>query len=321
MKRKLLRFWALALVLELCAVPARAYTELIPGGQVIGLEIASGSVTVAAFDDVLGACARDAGMQIGDRILSVDGVNVASAEELRRALCCSDGQVELRLWRSGEEQSVRVRPTVTSDGPRLGVMIREGMTGIGTVTWYDPETGRFGTLGHGIGTGKGELLPMTGGCAYAAEVQSVQRGRVGEPGQLRGALTEPGRLGELSANTEQGVFGSVTIPFGGEPLPVAERDQVHTGSAAIRSTVAGQTVGDFGVEILRIYSESREDGRDLLLKVTDPALLETTGGIVQGMSGSPIIQDGRLVGAVTHVLVNDPTMGYGIFIGNMLSAA
>ena len=293
---------------------------LIPVGRVIGLELSEGSVTVAAFDDALPA-AKDAGLHIGDEIRSIDGQSVDSAEDVRKALNCSDGCVDLVISRSGKEQTISLEPEITSEGPRLGVYLRQGITGIGTVTWYDPDTDTFGTLGHGVNDGKGALLKMTRGNAYPATVVAVQKGKAGQPGQLKGALENRQLLGTLSGNTSQGVFGTAPDAWEGEPMEVASFSDIHTGAATIRSTVTDGEPQDYSVEILKIYPKSRSDGRNLLLKVTDPELLETTGGIVQGMSGSPLIQDGKLIGAVTHVLVNDPTTGYGIFIENMLDAA
>ena len=162
---------------------------------------------------------------------------------------------------------------------------------------------------------------MTGGSAYDAFVESVKRGKAGAPGQLRGCADSPQECGELLKNTPQGVFGKTAQSWEGAPVPVAAYEEVTPGPATIRATVQAGEPQDYSAEILKIYPRDRSDGRNLLLKVTDPRLLEATGGIVQGMSGSPIIQDGKLVGAVTHVLVNDPTAGYGIFIENMLDAA
>ena len=159
---------------------------------------------------------------------------------------------------------------------------------------------------------------MTGGWIYEAAVESVKKGRCGEPGQLKGAVEAASPIGALGANTPFGVFGS-GAEWPGEALPVAQPGQVRPGPARILSNVSGEAVEFFDVQILKCRPSP--DGRDLVLEVTDPDLLNTTGGIVAGMSGSPIIQDGRLVGAVTHVLVNDPTRGYGIFIENMLDAA
>ena len=300
---------------------ALAAELLIPGGQIIGLQLCRDTVTVAAFDDKLGAAGKSAGLQIGDEILSVNGRAVSTAEDVRNALERSDGTVEMRVNRQGREKKLKLTPAITDQGPRLGVYLRDGITGIGTVSWYDPDTGKFGTLGHGVSDSGGKLLDMTKGGAYCADVVTVKKGMAGEPGQLKGAVSVAGQIGELYRNTQQGVFGTSAAGWKGEPLPVGEAEDVRTGEAVIRSTVSGRDVREYSVEILKIYPSSRTDGRNLLLRITDPALLEATGGIVQGMSGSPIIQDGKLIGAVTHVLVNDPTRGYGIFIENMLDAA
>lgn len=295
--------------------------ELVPVGQVVGLEIGDNTVIVAAFDDALGGQARAAGLQIGDDILSIDGRTMDDPEDVRTALDRSDGTVDLTVERGGRQIQLKMEPAITKDGPRLGVYLRRGVTGIGTVTFYDPQTGNFGTLGHGVNDSGGKLLTFKEGTAYRASVLSVKKGAAGQPGQLRGAIESGDVIGALSANTARGVFGHAEAGWEGEAIPTAEFSQIHTGPATIRSTVAGKQVQEYSVEILKIYPASRSDGRNLLLKVTDPALLDTTGGIVQGMSGSPLVQDGKLIGAVTHVLVNDPTMGYGIFIENMLEAA
>ena len=307
----------LSIYLSAAAVFAR---ELIPVGQIIGLELSAGTVTVAAFDDSL-TVARESGLQVGDQILTIDDNSIVCAEDVRRALKHSDGAVEMMVSRNGRQQQIHMEPEITATGPKLGIYLKQGITGIGTVTYYDPETGNFGTLGHGVNDNRGDLLPMTRGNVYSASIVAVQRGKSGAPGQLKGALKSDRLLGSLTGNTARGVFGKVSTGWQGKAVPVADAGAVQTGPASIRSTVDGNGPRDYSVEILKIYPKGRADGRNLLLRITDPALLEATGGIVQGMSGSPIIQDGKLVGAVTHVLVNDPTKGYGIFIENMLDAA
>ena len=306
-------------ILIITVLPARTLAaELIPVGQLIGLQLRSDTLTVAAYDDSLGSASRDTGLKIGDELLSIDGEAVSSPEDVRSAISDSE-TVSLKVRRSGKVTTLRLTPCPTEDGPRLGIYLRQGISGIGTVTFYDPSTGLFGTLGHGVSDSSGQILPMKTGSAFAAEVLSVKKGKTGTPGQLKG---EAGQiLGPLLRNTPQGVFGKVSKPFSGKPLPTAAYSEIRPGTAHIRSTVCGGGVQEYSVEILKIYPEDRKDGRNFLLRVTDETLLQTTGGIVQGMSGSPIIQDGKLVGAVTHVLVNDPTRGYGIFIENMLDAA
>ena len=321
MKKIVRQVAAFALCVWLTLGNASAAELLIPGGQVVGLQLCNDAVTVAAFDDKLGGQTKAAGLRIGDEIVSLNGKKINNAGDVLDALDRSDGTVEMRVRRNGREKKLRLSPRITSQGPRLGIFLRDGITGIGTVTWYDPDTGRFGTLGHGVNGSDGGLLDMTTGKAYEAEVASVKRGTSGEPGQLKGAVDSAEEVGKLYRNTQQGVFGIADEPWRGEALPVGGVEDVRIGQAVIRSTVSGDDIQEYSVEILKIYPNSGTDGRNLLLRVTDPELLASTGGIVQGMSGSPIIQDGKLVGAVTHVLVNDPTRGYGIFLENMLAAA
>ena len=320
MKRRTIYMALTVLYLWLCPVDAFA-KHLIPVGEVIGLELRDNSVTVAAFDKENGVHAKAAGLAVGDRIAAIDGHTIKNAEDIRSALAKSDGTVSVTVQRGDSQKTFQLTPGITPDGPKLGIYLRQGITGIGTVTWYDPETGKFGTLGHGVNNSSGNLLSLTQGNAYAARVMTVRKGKCGEPGQLMGSIESRTPIGALTANTPQGVFGISRSGWEGQLLETAEPDEVKTGNAVIRSTVAGKEVREYSVEILKIYPKSRQSGRNLLLRVTDPALLEATGGIVQGMSGSPIIQSGKIVGAVTHVLVNDPTTGYGIFIENMLDAA
>ena len=294
---------------------------LIPGGQVIGMTLEDDTVSVAGFDEELGSAAKAAGLQAGDQIIKIGKKQICCPQDVRVALKESDGSVVLTVRRGKSERQVKFCPAATENGPKLGVFLKQGVTGIGTVTWYDPQSGAFGALGHGVNTPAGKLLKLEKGNVYEAAVLSVKKGRIGDPGQLVGAVTGGEALGSLSKNTVRGVFGSMEKKSCLEPMPTAENSQIREGKAQILSTVAGETPREYSVEILKIYPNPDQAGRNMLLKVTDPELLATTGGIVQGMSGSPIIQDGKLVGAVTHVLVNDPTTGYGIFIENMLEAA
>ena len=319
MKRHFLRLWMFAVLLALLPVKAFAAQRLVPVGQVIGLQLYNDTVTVAAYDDVLGGTARAAGLKIGDRILKINDTSITCAEDVRAALDSADKELNLTVSRGGKQRALTLTPTQTGDGPRMGVYLRQGIAGIGTVTWYDPDTGAFGALGHGV-CDSGGLLKMTRGSAYDASVTEVKKGKSGDPGQLKGTARSLEPIAPLLRNTAQGVFGVSPRGWRGEALPVAEYSQIHTGPAAIRAQICG-SVQEYSVEILKIYPQTRADCRNFLLKVTDPDLLKTTGGIVQGMSGSPILQDGQLIGAVTHVLVNDPTAGYGIYIQNMLSAA
>ena len=308
-------------ILCIClAVPVLA-RELVAVGQVVGLELRDGTVTVAAFDEELGAAARASGLEAGDRILRINGNTIKCAEDVRKALETSKGTVTLEILRGGKQYRFSMAPAITADGPKLGLYLRQGVNGIGTVTWYDPQTGAFAALGHGVSNPAGQLLQLASGNAYKSRVAAVRKGKVGEPGQLLGCVESPEPIGSLDVNCARGVFGVSKVAWEGRTVETACWEEIKTGTATILSTVSGEGVREYSVEILKIYPKANGNGRNLLIRVTDPALLEATGGIVQGMSGSPIIQDGKLIGAVTHVLVNDPQTGYGIFIENMLEAA
>ena len=320
--KRLLRstvLWLLiAAVLPLQADAARM---LVPVGKVIGLQLQNDILTVAAYDDVFGETARSAGLKIGDQIVDINGCDVSCAEDVRAVLEDAQPPVKVTVRRGNKLDHLLLTPKQTETGSRLGVYLRQGISGIGTVTFYDPQTGIFGTLGHGVSDATGGLLQMTQGNAYEASVVSVKKGKSGDPGQLRGSADGEEAFGSLFRNTPQGVFGTTGYGWQGQTVPVAAYDEILTGPVQIRCQVNGEAVRNYSAEILKIYPETRRDGRNFLLRITDTDLLKSTGGIIQGMSGSPIIQDGKLVGAVTHVLVNDPTRGYGIFIGNMLDAA
>ena len=318
---KIFRLVFSLILISALTVCASAATLLVPGGELIGMELHDNSVTVAAFDETLGQSAKAAGLKAGDRIVSINGTAVTCPQDIRTALSCSDGKIDMVIRRGDKTKNLQLFPTATANGPKLGVFLKQGTSGVGTVTYYDPADGSFAALGHGVNDPTGSLLSLTEGSIFCAGVREVKKGKVGTPGQLMGTLTDDRQIGQVDKNTAQGVFGTISFVPKTEPLPVAQPHQVRTGKATIRSTVAGQALQEYSVEIVKIYPNAPERSRNLLLKVTDPQLLETTGGIVQGMSGSPIIQDGKLVGAVTHVLVNDPTTGYGIFIENMLDAA
>ena len=317
MKKLTIRSIIISITLFLLSGNVSAATHLVPGGQIIGLALADSTLTVVSIDANLGKSAKEAGLQVGDRITRVDNTDARSIADVRSAVEGCEGAVKLNILRSGKAKQLRIDPAATSDGPKLGIYIKEGVTGIGTVTFYDPATGTYGALGHGVNDQEGHLLSMRHGSAFPATILSVRKGASGKPGQLVGALTGAEPIGTVSKNTVQGIFGKAVHNWQGPSLPTG---QAKTGPAIIRSTIDDHDLQEYSVEILKIYP-ANSTGRNMLIKITDERLLDTTGGIVQGMSGSPIIQDGKLVGAVTHVLVNDPTTGYGIFIENMLETA
>ena len=305
--KRVFRTAAMAVLLcILLPVTARAERLLIPVGRVIGIQLQSGSVTVAAFDDALGAAAREAGLRIGDEIVKINDCGITCARDVRTVLEQSGSAAVLTVRRGSRLSTVPVKLTESGGQPRLGVYLRQGIAGIGTVTWYDPVTKLFGTLGHGVSDGKGKLINMTAGQAFEAEILSVTKGKCGDPGQLKGSADTGNICGTLLRNTPQGVFGTTDRGWPGTGLPAAGYNEIKTGPAVILSSVDNGGPREYSVEILKIYPEDRSDCRNLLLRVTDPDLLAATGGIVQGMSGSPIIQNGKLVGAVTHVLVMNP---------------
>ena len=313
---------AVWLVLSLAVPVLAAPDRLVPVGQTVGLELETEGIYVAAFDGEEGSSpAERAGLKAGDRILALNGQPLDRAEALREQVEQSGGGAAiLTVERNGQTMGFTVRPVLREEGWRLGLRVRDRIAGLGTMTFYDPETGLFGALGHGV-NGAGSPLEIRGGAALETEVTGVRRGEVGAPGSLLGPAAGGTPLGRVERNTPQGLFGhSAAEALAGEALPVAGREEVTVGPAEIWSNVAGSGTERYAVEIEAVRFD-KEQCRDLRLVVTDPRLLEATGGIVQGMSGSPILQNGKLVGAVTHVLVRDPTRGYGILIGHMLEAA
>ena len=315
MKRILYLFVTALTVLCWISPEVHAQQVLIPVGRVVALSLEDDTVTVAGVDS------GDTPLKLGDQLLAVDDQKVTRPQDVPEILKSVEGTVSVRIRRDGKEQSLSVTPKMTAGGKRLGVYLRRGVAGMGTITYCDPGTGEFGTLGHGVSDPRGQLLDMEQGFVYPARVDSVKRGKSGAPGQLKGSVLSEREIGSLRENTGCGVFGKLEEAVMGAPVPVAAFEEIRLGEARILSTVEGETPKEYSVEIIKIYAEDRANHRNFLVRVTDPELLEQTGGIVQGMSGSPIIQDGKLIGAVTHVLVNDPTTGYGIFIENMLDAA
>lgn len=302
--------------------------ELVPVGHTIGVKLFSDGVLVVGFSDASGPSpAQESGLKTGDIITSFNRVKIESTEHLQ-SLIRDNGEAAATLGVRRGERTLALTATPEEcgdDSYRLGAWIRDSMAGIGTVTFYDPQSGTFGALGHGIAdVDTAQLIPLERGSVMGSGVKAVKRGVAGEPGELRGAFDLTHDCGTLCANTDCGIFGMLTdasaLPSLGEAIPIALRNEVKPGRAQILANCNGDTVEAYDVCIEKVYSGDAST-RNLLLRVTDDRLIEKTGGIVQGMSGSPIVQNGKLVGAVTHVLVEDPTRGYGIFIENMLAAA
>lgn len=299
---------------------------LVPVGHTVGVKLFADGVLVVGLSDG-DTPAKESGLREGDIVLSFNGTEIDSTEHLQRLLAQNgEARATMSVRRGTQTLTLPVTPEEGEDGTvRLGAWIRDSMAGIGTMTFYDPESGVFGALGHGVtDVDTGRLMPLESGSIMDATVKAVKRGQSGTPGELRGDFDLTRDSGSLYANTDCGLFGHLTGESNAittqRAVPVAKPGEVKPGKATILANCGGDEVRAYEVVIERVYAASSPT-RNLLLRVTDPALLEKTSGIVQGMSGSPILQDGRLVGAVTHVLINDATRGYGIFIENMLDAA
>lgn len=303
----------------------------IPCGLPVGIYMRSDGIMVIGTGEV----EDEAGnvvepclgiLRSGDYIERVNGKKVSGKEELIREVGMADGKtVRLGIRRDGDLKEVELTPVLCQDGSyKMGAWVRDDTQGIGTVTYVDPKGG-FGALGHGISdSDTGRLVDIEGGELYDTKILGIEKGMPGKPGVLSGVIYY-GRgtgLGTVDANTEEGIFGTVDTRFlsglQADEIPVAYCQQIHKGQAQIRSAVSGE-VRDYDIEIQKVDYSGLHKNKGMVLRVVDEELLALTGGIVQGMSGSPIIQDGKLIGAVTHVLVNDPARGYGIFIENMLS--
>ncbi|MBQ4505288.1 MAG: SpoIVB peptidase [Firmicutes bacterium] len=306
---------------------------LVPGGHSVGIRMDVSGVLIVGLEEIPTENGKinpglKAGLQIGDSVLSVDGVSVNSAEDVQKVLNHVDvgKTVLVRVQRKGELVSVHVEPVKsTIDGQwKLGIWVKEKTAGLGTVTYYDPETGRIGALGHGITENNtGQILHVEQGQMMFSRVESVRQGSSGKPGEIRGLFYEADEpMGTLIYNSEFGIFGNsgkeLSNPLYPEPLKVGYQSEVKTGKAQIMTTLDGNQIELYDIEIEKVRRQSRPDTKGMVIRVTDERLLKKSGGIVQGMSGSPILQGGKIIGAVTHVLVNDPSRGYGIFIEWML---
>ncbi len=311
---------------------AAKLTEVIPIGHTVGIKMQAEGVLIVQLTEVQGADgtrspAKEAGVQEGDVLLRAGETQLHSNDDLQKQVALSAGQpIKLTLERGEDEKSVTVTPCRDKTGAyRIGVLARDSLAGIGTLTYVDPQTGAFGSLGHGICDSEtGVLLPLQEGTIIHSTVSSVQRGKAGEPGSLQGEFSTEKPLGTVVQNTESGIFGTMTddsLYSELQCVPVASADEIKIGDAEILSNVDGDSVQRYSVQIVKLYPADDEYGRSMMLRVTDPQLVEKTGGIVQGMSGSPILQNGKLIGAVTHVLVDNPLEGYGIAMEKMLAAS
>lgn len=302
----------------------------IPCGSPIGIYLKSDGVMVIGTGRITGPDGMEVEpafgiLKTGDYIEAFNGKPMKTKEDLISAVNDSGGQDSVvTVRRDGEPIDVSVKPIASSDGKyKLGAWVRDDTQGIGTITYVDMN-GNFGALGHGISdSDTGDLVETSQGALYSTEIMGIEKGTIGKPGLLSGVIYygPQSHMGDISTNTNEGIFGTVNQQFKkqltGEPMEIACRQDVKPGVAYIRSNVSGE-LEDYEIEIQKVDYNASHKNKSMVIKVTDPRLLELTGGIVQGMSGSPIIQDGKLAGAVTHVFVQDASRGYGILIENML---
>ena len=303
--------------------------EVIPGGEVIGIKLYTEGILVvelASFEDCNGniVCpAKDCGIREGDNIIAVNGNNVESNDELLNAVNSSNGKsINLTIKRADNSFDIMITPIKTPQNGemKIGVWVRDSAAGIGTLTFVKKDDGKFFALGHGINdkdlrkkytVRKGSIEPAT--------VMSVVKSKEGVPGELQATFGGDGQIiGSMEENTDCGIFGFYSGKKAGKPVKVASRWQIEEGPAIILSSLDGESPKEYSIEIKKVILGGGFSEKSMVIEITDENLIKKTGGIVQGMSGSPILQNGKLVGAVTHVFVNDPKKGYGIFIENMI---
>ncbi len=301
-------------------------TTLVPVGKTVGVSLDTKGLLVLGTGQVIMAENDTAEpckglLKTGDLLLEANGQELINKEKFVDVVTQSKGDtIDVLLERKGEKKHVTVTPVYSEaeQAFKLGIWVRDSIQGIGTITYYDPKSSKFGALGHGVyDVDTGELMIIKQGTIIPSQLTDIIKGEKGEPGELAGIIQRGETLGEVEKNTEVGIYGTLEQPndFTGTALPIGLKQEIKIGKAEILSNIEGDDVERYEIEI---ESLGKGSGKDMMIRVTDKRLLAKTGGIVQGMSGSPIIQNGQLIGAVTHVLVNDPERGYGTFIETML---
>jgi len=308
--------------------------EVIPGGESVGVKLNTDGVLVVGISEITDAygknynVASSSGIKIGDTLLEINDIKINNASHVIEIVKNSQGEMlQLTMKREEREFLTNVSPIKSDqDGQyRLGLWVRDKTAGVGTLSFFHPNSGKFGALGHAItDVDTGALLSVKDGEIIRSRVVSIEQGKRGKPGEIRGVFYETSNpIGIIEKNTHLGVYGEL-LPNVSEisnknPMPIAYQHEIQEGPAHILTTLDNNQIEKFDIEITKINPQTKPEAKSMVIKVTDKKLLEKTGGIVQGMSGSPIIQNGKVIGAVTHVLVNDPTKGYGIFIEWMIS--
>lgn len=312
---------------EVMAIPKEI--QLYPGGNVVGIKLQTNGPLVVGFSDIENeeqkpySPSKESGINLGDVILAINEIEINSSEFLAETLnSLKLDELDVKIERDGKILYKKVKPVKTSDGKnKIGLWVRDSTAGIGTVTFIDPETGLYGALGHPItDVDTGDIIKISKGNIVNSSIVNVKRGEKGNPGELKGVfINDDIKLGNVKHNTKYGIFGEYSLEnFYGEKLGIALKDEIQEGPAKIISTIDNDEPKMYDVVIEKLLQQDNPSSKSMIIKVVDEELLEKTGGIVQGMSGSPIIQNNKLVGAVTHVLVNKPDTGYGIYIEWML---
>ena len=315
-------------IIPLKAVRLKTVAEktAVIGGDAFGLKMYTNGLIVVGFTDIKTASgevnpAREAGIEKGDLLKTVNGVRLTKNSDVASIINASGGaEATVTLERDGEKLTFKLTPALSEeDGKfKIGMWVRDSAAGIGTISFYEPDTGLFVGLGHGIYDSDTEtLMPAADGEIVKTTITGVKKGEKGSPGELYGIFDQETVIGELHGNSDLGVYGKLTSAVEGESLPIALKQEIELGDAKLITPAIGGGKKEYDIRITSIVNDDKGSGRNMIIKITDPELLELTGGIVQGMSGSPIIQNGKIIGAVTHVLINDPTAGYAVFAERM----
>jgi stage IV sporulation protein B len=309
--------------------------EIYPGGSCVGVKIQTKGVLVVGFSDIetnegkAESPSRKAGIMLGDVVLKVNSQEIENSKDLIKKLNnLTNSDVKVTISHNNEimEKTIVSIKSSTDEKYKIGLWVRDSTAGVGTLTFYDGNTKKFGALGHPItDNDTNTILSIKDGSLINTSIISVRKGQKGNPGELKGVFVEEDNpLGEIKNNTVCGIFGTSDNKLNtrsNKPLKVGFRDEIKEGKAKIITTIDESGPQMYDIEIVKLLSQDNPGPKSMIIKVTDPKLLEKTGGIVQGMSGSPIIQNNKIVGAVTHVLINKPDVGYGIYIEWMLKDA
>lgn len=314
---------------KLVDITKQERTYVVASGKPFGIKMYSDGVLVISIADVQTtggskSPAKDAGLQVGDIIKSINGSLVYKTEEVAEEIEKSGGQqLSLEVVRDGKILMLSLKPEKLEGHNvyKAGFWVRDSCAGIGTMTFYNTRTNCFAGLGHAVcDVDTGAILEIKSGEIVPAKITGVYKGVSGSPGELCGIFSTDRAIGKINRNNETGVYGFMNSAIDGKEIPVAFKQEVETGKAQILTTINGETPQYYDIEIIKINLNSASVQKNMVIKITDERLIESTGGIVQGMSGSPIIQNGMLVGAVTHVFVNNPRQGYAIFAENMINS-